>query len=60
MDKPAAFSMTLTLRIRRQKNRRVAGRLVDYQVQHISPDMSFLEMLEVLNEALLRQPHNRR
>ena len=55
MDMPATFSMTLTLRIWRQKNRRAAGRLVDYQVQHISPDMSFLEMLDVLNETLLRQ-----
>ena len=38
MDMPATFSMTLTLRIWRQSNRRAAGRLVDYQVQHISPE----------------------
>jgi hypothetical protein len=48
MDKPVAFFMTLTLRIWRQKNRRAAGRLVDYQVQHIS-----LENIATLNREYL-------
>src|SRR5574341_739357 len=45
--------MNLTLKIWRQKSVREPGRLVDYQVQDISPDMSFLEMLDVLNEQLI-------
>ena len=44
-----------TLRIWRQKNRQATGRLVEYQVRDISPAMSFLEMLDVLNEDLLHQ-----
>ncbi|MFD2513454.1 succinate dehydrogenase/fumarate reductase iron-sulfur subunit [Pontibacter locisalis] len=46
--------MDLTLRVWRQKNRETAGALVTYPVKGISPDMSFLEMLDVLNEDLLR------
>ena len=44
-----------TLRIWRQKNRQATGRLVEYQVRDISPAMSFLEMLDVLNEDLLHK-----
>jgi succinate dehydrogenase / fumarate reductase iron-sulfur subunit len=44
--------MKLTLRIWRQKDPSVKGRMVTYQVDDISPDMSFLEMLDVLNEKL--------
>jgi succinate dehydrogenase / fumarate reductase, iron-sulfur subunit len=40
----------LTLRIWRQRGD--AGRLVEYAVDGVSPDMSFLEMLDVLNERL--------
>ncbi|BAW09053.1 succinate dehydrogenase/fumarate reductase iron-sulfur subunit [Nocardia seriolae] len=43
--------MKLTLRIWRQRNARDQGGLVDYRVE-ISPDASFLEMLDVLNERL--------
>ncbi|PRY12734.1 succinate dehydrogenase / fumarate reductase iron-sulfur subunit [Pontibacter ummariensis] len=45
--------MDLTLRVWRQKDRNAAGALVTYPVKGISPDMSFLEMLDVLNEDLL-------
>src|SRR5436190_18728711 len=45
--------MNLTLRIWRQKNARAQGRLVDYDAPDVSPDMSFLEMLDVLNERLI-------
>jgi succinate dehydrogenase / fumarate reductase, iron-sulfur subunit len=45
--------MSLTLRIWRQKDPSVKGRMVTYQVTDISPDMSFLEMLDVLNEQLI-------
>lgn len=44
-----------TLRIWRQPNRQAPGQLVTYQVQHIAPAMSFLEMLDTLNEELLHK-----
>jgi succinate dehydrogenase / fumarate reductase, iron-sulfur subunit len=45
--------MKLTLRIWRQKDTDTAGRFVTYQVAGVTPDMSFLEMLDVLNEDLI-------
>src|SRR3982751_7000430 len=45
--------MNLTLRIWRQKDPTVKGKMVSYRVSDISPDMSFLEMLDVLNEQLI-------
>jgi len=47
--------MNLTLKIWRQKNNKDKGKMVDYKVTDISPDMSFLEMLDVLNEQLINQ-----
>ncbi len=44
--------MQLTLKIWRQKNANTKGRFETYQVE-ASPDMSFLEMLDVLNEDLI-------
>lgn len=44
--------MNLTLKIWRQKDARDKGKMVDYQISDVSPDMSFLEMLDVLNEGL--------
>ena len=44
--------MNLTLRVWRQKDRAAKGRMVTYQVPDVSPDMSFLEVLDVLNERL--------
>src|SRR5207245_7856587 len=38
----------------RQKNRQLTGKLADYKVNDISPDTSFLEMLDILNEDLLQ------
>ncbi len=46
--------LDLTLRVWRQKNRNADGRLAEYPLKSISPDMSFLEMLDVLNEQLIR------
>jgi len=46
--------LKLKLRIWRQANATAAGRLVDYVADHVSPDMSFLEMLDVVNEGLTR------
>ena len=47
--------MNLTLRVWRQPGPAAAGRLVDYDARDISPDASFLEMLDVLNERLLEK-----
>jgi succinate dehydrogenase / fumarate reductase iron-sulfur subunit len=47
--------MNLTLKIWRQKNRQEKGRMEAYQVKDISPDQSFLEMLDVLNEDLINK-----
>ncbi len=45
--------MKLTLHIWRQPGARSKGRFVEYKLDDVSPDMSFLEMLDVLNEDLL-------
>ena len=47
--------MNLTLRVWRQQGPTVKGKMVTYKVTDISPDMSFLEMLDVLNEQLIMQ-----
>jgi succinate dehydrogenase iron-sulfur subunit len=44
--------MRLTLEIWRQANREAPGKMVRYEVNEISPDYSFLEMLDILNETL--------
>lgn len=44
--------MNITLRVWRQPSRQANGRMVTYSVEDISPDMSFLEVLDVLNERL--------
>jgi len=46
--------MNFRLKIWRQKNRQLPGKLADYKVNDISPDTSFLEMLDILNEDLLQ------
>lgn len=45
--------MNLTLKVWRQKSRQDAGRFVVYEARDVSPDMSFLEMLDVVNEGLI-------
>ena len=44
--------MNITLRVWRQKGPNDEGRLATYKLTDVSPDMSFLEMLDVLNEKL--------
>jgi succinate dehydrogenase / fumarate reductase iron-sulfur subunit len=44
--------MNLRLRVWRQKSASEQGRMVEYDAPDISPDMSFLEMLDVVNERL--------
>ncbi len=45
--------MNLTLHVWRQKNERAAGRMVRYDARDVSEHMSFLEMLDVVNEGLI-------
>jgi succinate dehydrogenase / fumarate reductase iron-sulfur subunit len=45
--------MNLTLHVWRQKSRDAAGKFVTYQAKDISPDASFLEMLDIVNEELI-------
>ena len=46
--------MNLTLYVWRQKGPSEPGRLQQYEARDISPDMSFLEMLDVVNEGLIK------
>ncbi|MBF24986.1 MAG: succinate dehydrogenase/fumarate reductase iron-sulfur subunit [Flavobacteriales bacterium] len=45
--------MDLSLKIWRQKNKNEKGSMQDYSIKNIEPDMSFLEMLDVLNQQLI-------
>ena len=47
--------MNLKLKIWRQKNSTAKGKIVDYNINEISSDMSFLEMLDVLNADLIKK-----
>ena len=47
--------MNLTLRVWRQKSSASGGQFVTYEAHDISPDMSFLEMLDVVNDRLIKK-----
>lgn len=47
--------MNLTLHIWRQRDRKDPGRMETYQATGVTPDMSFLEMLDELNEKLIKE-----
>ena len=47
--------MRLKLKIWRQKNSQLKGEMVSYDIDNISPDMSFLEMMDILNEELMEK-----
>lgn len=49
------YSMNLTLKVWRQKNKKTSGNFNTYNVKDISSEMSFLEMFDVLNEQLIRE-----
>lgn len=49
----SAKPINLTLKVWRQKGPRTQGRLVTYHLKAVSPDMSFLEMMDKLNEDLV-------
>ena len=47
--------MNLTLKVWRQKDGSTPGKFVTYKAEEISPDMSFLEMLDVVNEDMVKR-----
>lgn len=50
-----ASGMNLTIKVWRQKSSKEKGKMETYRVSDISPDSSFLEMMDILNEQLLEQ-----
>src|SRR6185295_15269656 len=46
-------AMNLTLNVWRQKDRNTPGSFHTYEAKNVSPDMSFLEMLDVVNQELI-------
>lgn len=50
-----AKGLNLTLKIWRQKNAQAKGKLETYQLNDVSPDSSFLEMLDILNDELIEK-----
>ena len=48
-------NMTIYLKVWRQASQAAEGKFVDYKVDHVSPDMSFLEMFDVLNDQLVKK-----
>lgn len=48
-------NMTLKLKIWRQKDSKDKGAIVDYTLENVSPDSSFLEMIDQLNEKLIAE-----
>src|SRR6186713_1117703 len=49
------YHMNLTLKVWRQRNSKAAGNFETYTVKDISSEMSFLEMIDVLNEQLISE-----
>ena len=47
--------MKITLKVWRQKNKESKGAFKSYPVDHVSEDMSFLEMIDILNESLVKK-----
>ena len=50
-----AKGLNLTLKVWRQKNAKAKGKLETYQMKDVSPDSSFLEMLDILNDDLVQK-----
>lgn len=46
-------NMSLKLKVWRQKNKDAEGKITDYKIDRVSPDMSFLEMVDMLNEQII-------
>lgn len=50
-----AGNMNIKLKVWRQKNAGTKGKLVSYDAKDVSPDMSFLEMIDEVNEVLIKK-----
>lgn len=48
-------SMTINLKVWRQDSAEAAGQFVSYAVAHVEPDLSFLEVLDILNEQIIAE-----
>jgi succinate dehydrogenase / fumarate reductase iron-sulfur subunit len=48
-------NMNLTLKVWRQSSNTAAGKMETYQLGGVSPDMSFLEMIDMLNDQIIRK-----
>ena len=46
-------NFSIKLKVWRQKNNKTQGKFVDYDIDDLNEHMSFLEMLDVLNERLI-------
>src|ERR1700759_5647334 len=55
LPKELQVAMNLTLRIWRQQSASAPGRFVSYRINDVTPEMSFLEMLDMLNEDLINR-----
>ncbi len=55
MNNQHEMTMTLKLKIWRQNSPKDKGELVDYKLEGVSPDVSFLEMLDLLNHKLIKE-----
>jgi succinate dehydrogenase / fumarate reductase iron-sulfur subunit len=55
MSGNSPHNMSLKLKIWRQKNNKDKGQMVDYDLDGVSPDMSFLEMMDTLNTKLIKE-----
>jgi succinate dehydrogenase / fumarate reductase iron-sulfur subunit len=51
-EKPSKKLFSVTLRVWRQAGPNAAGKFVDYPAQNVNPDMSFLELLDVVNDEI--------
>lgn len=47
--------MKFNLKVWRQKNNNTSGKFADYSIDNVNPEMSFLEMIDVLNEQLINK-----
>ena len=50
--------MNLKLKIWRQKDQKTKGKMIEYNIEDVDVDMSFLEMLDVLNQKLITTCYN--
>lgn len=55
MSQSKSESMKINLKVWRQKDGKSQGKFVDYKVPEVNPDMSFLEMIDLLNEDIIKK-----